>query len=182
MDLSLQSQILFHANWLKRWYFWVVFESALLESHVFSQSLQSNTWIILQIRILACSCQHFPIHHSLIILPLDFILSRFMCVTIDGVWIIECIYWPLLHKTRKYKHLQRFTNHHSTFSLFRHAVPSPAVPWQRLLTAVTLQLHALMFCLHNLPHRILRQLNYTTFTMFNKQLNLCVSEWSSYRG
>jgi hypothetical protein len=42
------------------------------------------------------------------------------CVTIDGVWIGEWIYWPLIYTTRNYKQLQRhryspqFTNHHST--------------------------------------------------------------------
>jgi hypothetical protein len=44
-------------------------------------------------------------------------MSRFRCVTIDGVWIGEWIYWPLMHITRNYKHLQHyrysthFTNH-----------------------------------------------------------------------
>jgi hypothetical protein len=48
------------------------------------------------------------------------ILSWFMGVTIDGVWTGEWIYWPLVHRTRNYKHLQRyrwstqFTNHWST--------------------------------------------------------------------
>jgi hypothetical protein len=31
----------------------------------------------------------------------------FRGVTIDGVWIGEWIYWPLIHTTRNYKHLQR---------------------------------------------------------------------------
>jgi hypothetical protein len=36
---------------------------------------------------------------------------------------------------------------------FQPAVPSPAVPWQRLLTMEILQLHALMSYLHSLPYR-----------------------------
>jgi hypothetical protein len=41
-------------------------------------------------------------------------------VATDGVWIGYWIYWPLIHSTRHYKHLQRyrwskhFTNHYST--------------------------------------------------------------------
>jgi hypothetical protein len=48
------------------------------------------------------------------------IASCVVCVTIDGVWIGERIYWPLIHTTRNYKRLKRycwstqFTNHHST--------------------------------------------------------------------
>jgi hypothetical protein len=29
-------------------------------------------------------------------------------VTIDGLWISECIYLPLIHTTRKYRHVQRY--------------------------------------------------------------------------
>jgi hypothetical protein len=35
----------------------------------------------------------------------DTSLSSSMCVTIDGVWIGEWIYWPLLHMTQNYKQL-----------------------------------------------------------------------------
>jgi hypothetical protein len=38
-------------------------------------------------------------------------------------------------------------------SFFQHAVSSPAVPWQRLLTLEILQLHVLKFSLHRFPYR-----------------------------
>jgi hypothetical protein len=44
-------------------------------------------------------------------------------------------------------------------SLFQPAVPSPAVPWQRLPTVEILQLHALRSYLHRLPRRT--QLNFS---------------------
>jgi hypothetical protein len=53
----------------------------------------------------------------------------FMCVTIDRVWIGEWIYWPLIHTTRNYKHIQHycrfphFTNHYTL------SVLHPAVSW-----------------------------------------------------
>jgi hypothetical protein len=57
-------------------------------------------------------------------------------VIIDGVWIGECIYWPLvlLHTTRNYKPSQHyrwfphFTNHY-TPSLLQPAVSSLVVSW-----------------------------------------------------
>jgi hypothetical protein len=39
-------------------------------------------------------------------------------------------------------------------SFFQPAVPSPVVPWQRLLTMEILQLHALKSSLHRFPYRI----------------------------
>jgi hypothetical protein len=42
-----------------------------------------------------------------------------MCVTINGVWIGEWIYWPIMHTTRNYTQLQRYrwsppcTNHYT---------------------------------------------------------------------
>jgi hypothetical protein len=49
---------------------------------------------------------HYQVHKNLpqvIFLRFILILSRFMCVTIDGVWIGEWIYLPLIHTTRNYK-------------------------------------------------------------------------------
>jgi hypothetical protein len=49
-------------------------------------------------------------------------------VTLDGVWIGEWIYWPLLHKTLNYKHLQRyhwlpyFTNYYTLSLLSLHCL------------------------------------------------------------
>jgi hypothetical protein len=57
-----------------------------------------------------------------------------MCVTIDRVWIGEWMYWPLIHLTRNYKHLQHyrwpphFTNHY-TLSLLQPAVSSLVIAW-----------------------------------------------------
>jgi hypothetical protein len=71
-------------------------------------------------------------------------------VTIDGVWIGEWIYWPLIHTTRNHKHLTAIslssTLHKSPqhlLSFFQPAVSWPTVPWQRLLTVEIFQLHAL---------------------------------------
>jgi hypothetical protein len=36
------------------------------------------------------------------------LLCVWVCVTIDGVCIGECIYWSLKHTARKDKHLQRY--------------------------------------------------------------------------
>jgi hypothetical protein len=63
-------------------------------------------------------------------------LSRFMGMIIDGVWIREWIYWPLIHTTRNNKQLQRycwstnFTDNHST----RLAFLQPVVFSSRSLT------------------------------------------------
>jgi hypothetical protein len=83
-----------------------------------------------------------------------------VCVTIDGVWIGEWIYWPLIHAPRDCKKLQ----HHSLspqhpLSPFQPVVSSPDVPWQRLLTVKILQLHELRFDLHSLPYRNVWQLS-----------------------
>jgi hypothetical protein len=32
----------------------------------------------------------------------------YLGVIIDGVWIGDTIYWPLIHTTRNYKELQRY--------------------------------------------------------------------------
>jgi hypothetical protein len=89
-----------------------------------------------------------------------------MCAT--GEWI----YWPFIHKTRNYKWLQRYslisTIHKSpqhTLSLFQPAVSSSAVPWQRLLTVDSTQLHALRSSLHSLPCRT--QLNKSESESYN---------------
>jgi hypothetical protein len=53
------------------------------------------------------------------------------CVTMDGVWIGEWIYWPLIHTTWNYKQLQRyhwsthFTNHY-TLSLLQPFIVFPS--------------------------------------------------------
>jgi hypothetical protein len=82
-----------------------------------------------------------------------------LCVAIDGVRTGEQFYWPLIHTTRNYKHLQRYRYLHTlqittapakTFSLL---AVSSAVPWQRFLILEILQLHALRFYPHSLPCR-----------------------------
>jgi hypothetical protein len=52
------------------------------------------------------------------------ILSCSMCVTIDGVWIGEWIYWPLIHTTQNYTQLQR--HHWSPQITIPLARPFPA--------------------------------------------------------
>jgi hypothetical protein len=65
-------------------------------------------------------------------------------VTRDGAWIGEPIYWPLIHTTLKYKHLQsyrwstHFTNHY-TLSLLQPAVSPLVVAWQQFSTKQILQ-------------------------------------------
>jgi hypothetical protein len=87
------------------------------------------------------------------------ILSR-VGVTKDGVWIGEWIHWPLMHTTRNCKQLEPpiiSTIHISPqhpLSLFRTAVSSPAIPWQRFLIMKILQLHVFVTSFGRLPYRI----------------------------
>jgi hypothetical protein len=91
------------------------------------------------------------------------ILSH-ICVTIDGVWIGEWIYCPLIHDSE----LQAITAPplistihkppQHLLSLFKPALLSLAVPWLRLLTLQILQLDALRFYLHSLPCRTATEL------------------------
>jgi hypothetical protein len=80
-------------------------------------------------------------------------MTWFKGVSIDGGWIGEWIFWPLIYTTWNYKHL------HTLQITAAHAKPFPAcsvftaVPWQRLVTVEILQLHALRSYLHNLPYR-----------------------------
>jgi hypothetical protein len=60
-------------------------------------------------------------------------------VTIDGVWIGEWIYWPLVHPTRNYKHLQRYRwSNHYILNLL--SLLSLVISWQRILLVGILQL------------------------------------------
>jgi hypothetical protein len=77
-----------------------------------------------------------------------------MCVTIDGVWIGEWIYWPLVYTTRNYT-LQTTDTYISVLSLLQSPL---AVSWQRLLPREILQLPALRFPCHSRPCRTLYQL------------------------
>jgi hypothetical protein len=88
-----------------------------------------------------------------------YILSP-LCVSIDGVWIGEWIYWPLYTHDSE---LQVITppplistihkSPHHPLSLFQPAVSSPAVPWQWLQTVGILPLHALKSSLQRSPYR-----------------------------
>jgi hypothetical protein len=55
-------------------------------------------------------------------------------------------------------------------SLFQPAEPSPAVPWQRLLTMEILQLHTLRFDLQSLPCRTLIPTNWVAPIVFKTTL------------
>jgi hypothetical protein len=86
-------------------------------------------------------------------------------VTIDGVWIGQWTHCTLIHTTRKYKQLQRhswsphfYKSPLHPLSLFQLDVFSPAIPWQRLLTVVILQLLALRSFLRRLSFRTASQL------------------------
>jgi hypothetical protein len=65
-----------------------------------------------------------------------------MCVTIDGVWICEWIYWPLTHTTRNCKNLTALSLIFTLYKLL-HAkfsqiiVPSLVAARQRILTLET---------------------------------------------
>jgi hypothetical protein len=72
-------------------------------------------------------------------------------VTIDGIWIGGWIYWPLIHTTRNYKHLNVIANLHTLQITTAPAKPFPAYcvfTSRSLATALTvdiLQLHAFRF-------------------------------------
>jgi hypothetical protein len=94
-------------------------------------------------------------------IDLIYMLSR-ICVTIEGVWINEWIYWPLIHTTLNYVQAitalsliyTRYKSLQHPLSLFQPSAFT-SLSWQRLLRVEILQLHALRFCLHNLPWRSL---------------------------
>jgi hypothetical protein len=80
-------------------------------------------------------------------------------VTIDGVWIGEVELFTT-YITRNYKQSHRHRQSPQFIrspqhppSLFKPAICSPIVSWQRLLTVEILQLHALRSYLHSLPCR-----------------------------
>jgi hypothetical protein len=54
----------------------------------------------------------------------EFILSRCMCVTIDGVWISEWIYWPLI---RTYIHIHLYKYKYVNFSWGFHGAENEIV-------------------------------------------------------
>jgi hypothetical protein len=56
-------------------------------------------------------------------------------------------------------------------SFSQPAVPSPAVPWQRLLKVEILQLHALRFCLHSFPCRTHWRPFHTNLLVFSSQVD-----------
>jgi hypothetical protein len=91
-------------------------------------------------------------------------------VTIDGVWIGDSIYWPIINsRLRTTSNYSATANvHNSQITTAPTKLPdvsSPAVPWERLLIVAILQLHALksslnggalptaFFFLHSLPYR-----------------------------
>jgi hypothetical protein len=80
-----------------------------------------------------------------------------MGVILDGAWIGDSIYEPLTHSQLVSTAPPLISTIHKSpqhpLSLFKPAVFSPAVPWQRLLTVEIPQLHALKSCLHRLPCR-----------------------------
>jgi hypothetical protein len=71
-------------------------------------------------------------------------------MTIDGVWIGECIDWQIVHNDFVLRAItapplitinDKSPQH--PLSLFQPAVSSPAVPWQHLVTVEIFQLHML---------------------------------------
>jgi hypothetical protein len=68
-------------------------------------------------------------------------------LTIDGVWIGEWIYWPLVYTTRNYT-LHITGTQTSVLSLLQSPL---AVSWQRLLPREILQLPALRSSWHSRP-------------------------------
>jgi hypothetical protein len=78
------------------------------------------------------------------------------CVTIDGVWIGDSIYWPHDSELQIISAPPLISTIHKSpqhpLSFFQPAVSSPVVPWQRLLTVEILQLHELKSSLHRLPY------------------------------
>jgi hypothetical protein len=66
-------------------------------SNVFTEPLPSNG----RLRGCALTCTILALRSHVIILS-------HVGATIDGLWIGEWIYWPLIHMTRKYKQLQRY--------------------------------------------------------------------------
>jgi hypothetical protein len=80
-----------------------------------------------------------------------------MCVTVDGVWIGEWIYWQNL-ELQVIMALSLISTIHKSpqhpLSLSEPVVSSLAVPWQRLQTVEILQFHALRSSCHNRQCRI----------------------------
>jgi hypothetical protein len=65
-------------------------------------------------------------HHSGVVYMAERITLSRVCVTIDGVWIGEWIYWPLIHTTRNYKQLQHRRYLHNSEITTAPAKPFPA--------------------------------------------------------
>jgi hypothetical protein len=77
------------------------------------------------------------------------LIATYLRVAIDGVWISEWIYWPIIQTTLNYKHFRVLPLISTLYSSLEHDKSSQfsvVLPWQRIIT-VSLQssLHSLTF-------------------------------------